>query len=313
MTFTWGEIQLTSIQKMFLNNDIINISDLDDMKTNNKYKTYFNAMPQAANEGILRLLSRTRPLLKMYELTQYEVPNMLSNTMKEFHHLSQDIVFETDKGLSYYFEVDNMATVNIYVNDILVNTIDNETRTPGIFTAYKGFLDNTDQHSVKIQFTGNHPYNIRYIAIYPLDYQYTEDDISSIPDYGSVNKYNLKQLIPDFYKIDSVYYEHGTSETTNITNYVLQGDNTVMISQPGNYKIYYKSYPSKITSETSNDHVIEMEPETLCLLPLYIVSELYKDDDVTLSTVYRNQFETGLENLYQSNDKPTYVSKSGWL
>ena len=39
-------------------------------------------------------------------------------------------------------------------------------------------------------------------------------------------------------------------------------------------------------------------PENACvLIPLYIASQLYKDDDISQATAYRNEFEVGLQDL----------------
>ena len=69
MNYTWGEIQILAIQKMFLNNDSIAVSDLSTMRTDRKYEIYLNMMPQLANEGLLRLMSIGNPLIKKYSLT----------------------------------------------------------------------------------------------------------------------------------------------------------------------------------------------------------------------------------------------------
>ena len=55
---TWGEIQILSLQKMFLNNQAISVADLETLKTDKKYAIYLNAMPATANEGIRIILSR---------------------------------------------------------------------------------------------------------------------------------------------------------------------------------------------------------------------------------------------------------------
>ena len=36
------------------------------------------------------------------------------------------------------------------------------------------------------------------------------------------------------------------------------------------------------------------------LIPLYIASQLYKDDDISQATAYRNEFEVGLQDLYRN-------------
>jgi len=52
-----------------------------------------------------------------------------------------------------------------------------------------------------------------------------------------------------------------------------------------------------IDKNTLDIEEIQM-PESACvLLPLYIASQLYKEDDIGLATQYRNEFETGLQDL----------------
>ena len=58
---TWGKVQIEACKKMFLNSDIISTDDLNNLRVNNNYKTYFNGMAQAANEGIAEILKRGKP------------------------------------------------------------------------------------------------------------------------------------------------------------------------------------------------------------------------------------------------------------
>ena len=37
----WGEIQIETLKKMYLNTDDLSISDINIYKTDKKYKTYF--------------------------------------------------------------------------------------------------------------------------------------------------------------------------------------------------------------------------------------------------------------------------------
>lgn len=63
-------------------------------------------------------------------------------------------------------------------------------------------------------------------------------------------------------------------------------------------KQYERTKVPKITDETDPDFVLEL-PENACvLIPLYIASQLYKDDDVAQATAYRNEFEAGLDDLH---------------
>lgn len=72
-------------------------------------------------------------------------------------------------------------------------------------------------------------------------------------------------------------------------------------------KKYEKVEIVKITSETSAEDEIDL-PESACvLIPLYMASQLYKDDDVAQATAYRNEFEVGLADLDVEIDNPHQI------
>ena len=58
-----------------------------------------------------------------------------------------------------------------------------------------------------------------------------------------------------------------------------------------------------------------LDPEVEALIPLYMASQLYKDDDNAIATVYRNEFEVGRDALSQGAlipKKEKFVTSSGW-
>jgi len=61
---------------------------------------------------------------------------------------------------------------------------------------------------------------------------------------------------------------------------------------------YLKKELEPITSETALDEEIDLPEEACVLIPLYIASQLYKDDDISQATAYRNEFEVALQDLY---------------
>ncbi len=63
-------------------------------------------------------------------------------------------------------------------------------------------------------------------------------------------------------------------------------------------KKYNKTSMTKIDSTTEDTYEIELPEEACVLIPLYIASQLYKDDDISQATAYRNEFEVGLQDLY---------------
>ena len=60
---------------------------------------------------------------------------------------------------------------------------------------------------------------------------------------------------------------------------------------------YEKTAISKITTDTPDNEEIDLPEDACVLIPLYIASQLYKDDDISQATAYRNEFEAGLQDL----------------
>lgn len=58
-----------------------------------------------------------------------------------------------------------------------------------------------------------------------------------------------------------------------------------------------KTKLDKITIDTDDDYELTLPEDACVLIPLYIASQLYKDDDIAQATAYRNEFEVGLQDL----------------
>ena len=113
------------------------------------------------------------------------------------------------------------------------------------------------------------------------------------------DKYDLKEIISDykkFYDINTEYPVMWTMLTKNIIR--ING------WTQGNIDIYYEAYPQKILETTSPQTKIDLEESFARIIPLYIAGELYKDDDLTLSTMYMNEFMNNL-NIMINNDNFT--------
>ena len=182
---TYGEIQIESLKKMFLNNDDLTIDKLEEYKQDKKYKTYLFAMPQACNEAI-NYICNLEPVIKSYELKVEQ------------------------------------------------------------------------------------------------------------------ERYDLKELIEDFKCVENI-----------ISNkkWEMETENVLKIDKKaGTVIIYYETYPTLVDSTTTPDTKIEINKDCLRYVPLYIAGELYKDDDLTLSTVYMNEFMTNI-NLITSRTKSVINNK----
>ena len=83
-----------------------------------------------------------------------------------------------------------------------------------------------------------------------------------------------------------------------------------------NVDIPYYAYGEAITAETEDDYTLDMLPECEDLIPLYMASRLYQEDDVQLAAMYRNQYEAKKQELAATADTGSggeYTSVTGWI
>lgn len=184
---TWGEIQIESLKKMFLNKDDLKAEELEIYKQDKKYKTYLFGMKQACNEALIQISSILKP--------------------------------------------------EIYVHNLI-----NENK------------------------------NLYDLALI-------------IEDYG-----NLVDIdVPS-----NVSWSMKTKSCLQINNW-----------KDGEINIYYEKKIGFIDEETKKEDKINLPEESARLIPLYIAGALYKDDDLTMATMYLNEFNNMLNILANKNDYVT--------
>ncbi len=60
---------------------------------------------------------------------------------------------------------------------------------------------------------------------------------------------------------------------------------------------YRKTTVEHVSVDTPDEEEIALTEDACVLIPLYIAGQLYKDDDISQATAYRNEFEVGLQDL----------------
>ena len=137
-----------------------------------------------------------------------------------------------------------------------------------------------------------------------------EDAIEDYPIDGFYC-FDLITTLTNYLDLEEVYVDGGKYE-----GYILRDNKYLYIPEDicDNHTIVvsFNSRPV-ITSTTLDTDTIVAPADMLNILPLYIASELYKDDDISLSTYYRNEFETELENMRRQPTDIHFVDIKGWL
>lgn len=115
-----------------------------------------------------------------------------------------------------------------------------------------------------------------------------------------VNKYDLSELTTDFYSFggNRVYFTDDENYKPT-TYYSTEGKSVFVLfgNLAGSWEVFYNAYPQELTKDTLGTEELVVDPEVIVLLPLYMASQLYKDDDIGLSTQWRNEFEVARELL----------------
>ena len=304
---TWADIKLATIQKMF--SAVGSTIPSDDSN-----RDYVAAMPYAANEAILMISTAGKFLVKSFSIAIQPIKNLLTTNDSDVIHsiISGDKEFEAENCNSFYFEVTGRCTINIAVGDLIIDTI--EIDSLNAYTAHKQIVENLYGEKVKLLFTSEKPYAIKNVAMYEAKY----DEDSEVPDYAEKIRFKVTDLVEDFYSINSIYFEGEVEKYIKTSDVYQEGDKTLVFDREteGNYVIYYNALPVTITIATEDDYELPLDREVAALLPLYMASELYKEDDIAIATQYRNEFEVAYERLKNSAPSGTaekVISESGWI
>ena len=298
---TWKEIKLATLQKMYA-------ADGNTIPNDESTTDYLAGMPQVCNEA-LSILSRVgKFIIKNIEIAHSPILTMPQNTDSKLL-IENAYTVSVSGAKSYYFEYSGTGTLDRYIDGELVST--EELVCENGYSKKRGLLDGGD---VKFIFTPKYPFHIKNIAFYACSFA-SED---SVPAYGSKIRYNLPELAEDFYQIDSIYYEGENPRYIKSNEYFFEGNKFLVLdrNKAGDYNVYYRAYPPEITINTLDDYEFPVDKEISVLIPLYMASQLYKDDDAGIATGYRNEFEIELERLQNNVEQaPTaeeFVSESGW-
>jgi hypothetical protein len=303
---TWYDLKLATLQKMFAADDTIVIDE--------STMGYLSAMPYCANEGLALLATAGKFITKTVKISQLDIKNLVSDSeANAIHEFSEAYSYQVDEGQSYYFECSGIGVCNIYVDDTLTDSITIENTG---YEPFRGLIENPDKKPVKFEFITAFPMGLKNIAIYSENFSEAE----KVVPYTDKIKYDMKELAPDFYMIDpqGIYYEGAYQTYLQTSDFYQEGTKTLVLDRDmiGSFTIYYRAYPVEFTSATDDAYELPIDPEVYVLLPLYMASQLYKDDDNGIATSYRNEFEVGFDRLVNSANLAVYeefTSESGWV
>ena len=316
---TWKDIKYTTLQKMFSIT-----GSATTIPNDSATMEYVNAMPQACNEALQLLSTAGKFIIKEYQYVNSPFDNLLGKDYKLYDLVNESIDFPAVGALSYYFKIYGRPTVcKLYVGTHEVKDFypeENEIDSR-VFTTFKGnitypTLEEGEDSTVYLHVEAVTPVKVQNMCFYGVAFETDAD----VPQFEKYIRICMDDVLTDFYQLaPAELYDLGDSGNDYIVgnDYFQEADKTLVIprEKTGIYLIHYRAYPQRITLETEDDYEMSLDPEVADLLPLYMASAIYMDDDLGIATSYRNYFEVGRDALSQGAlipKKEKFVTSSGW-
>ena len=130
----------------------------------------------------------------------------------------------------------------------------------------------------------------------------------------------IRELVPDFMRLcpDRLTITDEYNNFYRINDYQFDGDDQLYI--PGTYTgtlvIWYEALPAQVTEQTPGDTTFDLSEEAQRAIPLYIASQIFKEDDISMAVQYLNEYEN-VKAILASRSSQTqsgggFTSVWGW-
>ena len=110
-------------------------------------------------------------------------------------------------------------------------------------------------------------------------YQLTREETNHLYDLSDISDLSNLRKVKDVICPAGVTWKMVTKDLLEIDGWT-----------DGDVYLRYEITPATIASDTAADTDIGLETAHATIVPLYIAGELYKDDDLSMSTMYMNEF-----------------------
>ena len=118
---------------------------------------------------------------------------------------------------------------------------------------------------------------------------------------GGVARIDMREAAEGYRALVSgeIYRETDRDGYGPADSWSVEGTDTLVlpVGEAAVYTVYYQAYAPALSASTPDDTDLGVPREVAELVPLYIGAELYREDDIQMSTQMLNEFENGLSRL----------------
>jgi len=254
---------------------------------NADYRDKFNYFLNEAQIYIASLIK----IPAVYQITQNEIPNLLSSGFEMKQYLpGTDLTLTSAGAKSYYFEMDNVGSATITVNGVTIATITNTIKK--VFTAYYANTGATATDIVTITFAGLYPYNVRNTAMYAYAFPTNAD----VPAYTPQVIYDMPS---DFMSFDDIINKNDDVVYRSFVEYRWEKSKKIIFSyeEKGSFDIHYFAYPAPILSTDADTVLMSVEDKAIDLVVLQAGIMATAADNPSLSSWLRSLYIEKVQNI----------------
>ena len=121
---------------------------------------------------------------------------------------------------------------------------------------------------------------------------------------NGVARIDMREAAADYRALESgeLYWETARDGYGPAGAWSVEGCDTLVlpVDEAAIYTVYYRAYVPTLTASTPDNQELGVPREAAELVPLYIGAQLYREDDIQISTQMLNEFEVGLSRLQQA-------------
>lgn len=128
--------------------------------------------------------------------------------------------------------------------------------------------------------------------------------------HGRFVRYALKTLLPDFGYVLRVVYDNGRFISPSVS-YALEGKTLVLPALRGEdeeYRLLYSPRPPYVSKANRYADELDLPDEVAHLIPYFIKSELYAEEEPSQAAQARNLFESLLDESEDREQAPASLS-----
>lgn len=257
----------------------------------NNQQDYINRINLLVNDAQNIIATTNKRIFARLNIVQNPIENAIKGA--DLYAVKQvsdkELTFTAEKAKAYYFETYGSGTAEVWLNGILVDTI-NFAGTEG-FTPHRGVLIRSGE--VILKFKTGYVYSIRNVALYDANFE----SVDSVPAYALYNSYEMPI---DFFQLVGRGIPHTNGDEFCMSHeYKWIGRKTLLLKSDlvGEWLLDYYRYPKQIAQDTPASFELENELEAQLAIPYYVAAHLVMYDDAGAYQVLMNEWELKLARL----------------